>query len=180
MGQAEMARYTWPMLVRTSSRNERGGNYGWVIREGFHCFDPFNPRNPPADCSDTGLHGEPLIDPIVEYAHPGTGFDPEIGVTVIGGYVYRGHSSPSLGGDYIFGDFTETFFPARGILLYIEDPAGDSPEIQRFQIGYEDRDYGLYLKGFGEDEDGEIYACGSTVLAPAGSGGLCQRIVALN
>jgi glucose/arabinose dehydrogenase len=159
---------------------ERGGNYGWVIREGFHCFDPFNPRNPPADCSDVGPHGEPLIDPIVEYSHPGSGFDPEIGVTVIGGYVYRGHASTSLIGDYIFGDFTETFFPASGILLYIEEPAGDSPQIRRFQIGYDDRDYGLYLKGFGEDEAGEVYACGSSVLAPAGTGGICHRIVALN
>jgi glucose/arabinose dehydrogenase len=159
---------------------ERGGNYGWVIREGFHCFDPFNPRNPPAECSDTGPHGEPLLDPIVEYSHPGSGFEPEIGVTVIGGFVYRGHQSPSLSGDYIFGDFTEGFFPPAGILLYIEDPAGEAPEIQRFQIGLDDRPYGLYLKGFGEGEDGEIYACGSTVLAPTGTGGVCERIIALN
>jgi glucose/arabinose dehydrogenase len=159
---------------------ERGGNYGWVIKEGFHCFDPFNPTSPPGDCSDTGPHGEPLLDPIVEYAHPGTGFTPELGITVIGGYVYRGTESPSLSGKYIFGDFTQAFFPASGLLLYIEDPAGAAPEIQKFQIGLDDRPYGLYLKGFGEDEAGEIYACGSTILAPIGEGGTCERIVALD
>ncbi len=159
---------------------ERGGNYGWVIREGFHCFDPFNPTNPPVDCSDTGPHGEPLIDPIVEYTRPGTGFSPEIGITVIGGYVYRGDQSPSLSGDYIFGDFTQAFFPPSGLLLFVEDPSGENPVIEQFQIGLDDRPYSLYLKGFGEDEAGEIYACGSTALAPFGNTGVCERIVTVN
>ncbi|MGD8395166.1 MAG: PQQ-dependent sugar dehydrogenase, partial [Candidatus Eiseniibacteriota bacterium] len=43
---------------------ELGGNYGWVIREGFSCFDPFNPEMPPMDCPEVGPHGEPLLDPI--------------------------------------------------------------------------------------------------------------------
>jgi glucose/arabinose dehydrogenase len=159
---------------------EKGGNYGWVIKEGFHCFDPFNPTSPPATCSDTGPIGEPLIDPIVEYTHPGTGFGFEGGVTVIGGYVYRGSASPSLDGIYIFGDFTRTFFPADGQLYYLEDPAGAAPDIRTFQIGLDDRTYGLYLKGFGEDESGEVFACGSSALAPFGNSGICQRIVAVD
>ncbi len=156
---------------------ERGGNYGWVIREGFHCFDPFNPTSPPDDCSNTGPNGEPLIDPIVEYSHPGSGFDPEGGITVIGGFVYRGKQSPSLRGKYVFGDFAQAFFVPSGSLFFLEDPSGEDPEIQQFQIGLDDRDYGLFLKGFGEGEDGEIYACGSTALAPFGTTGVCERIV---
>ena len=74
---------------------ELGGNYGWVLKEGFHCFDPFNPVDPPAMCPGVGLMGEPLLDPIVEYSHPGSGFDPEGGITVIGGFVYRGSVSPA-------------------------------------------------------------------------------------
>lgn len=159
---------------------ERGGNYGWVIREGLHCFDPFNPTSPPADCSDTGPHGEPLLDPIVEYSRPGTGFTPEIGITVIGGFVYRGQNSPGLYGDYLFGDFTRSFFPPSGSLLYLEDPAGLSPVIERFQIGLDDRAYGLYLKGFGEDEAGDVYACGSAATGPSGDTGVCARIVAVD
>ena len=156
---------------------ERGGNYGWVIREGFHCFDPFNPTTPPGACSDAGPFGEPLLDPIAEYSHPGSGFSPEIGITVIGGFVYRGSASPSLVGTYVFGDFAQAFFNPSGTLLYLDDPSGSSPTIEQFQIGTDDRDYGLFLKGFGEDEDGEVYACGSTALAPVGTTGVCQRIV---
>lgn len=159
---------------------ERGGNYGWVIREGLHCFDPFNPTSPPADCSNTGPQGEPLIDPIAEYAHPGSGFTPEGGITVIGGFVYRGADSPSLVGNYIFGDFAQAFFLPSGTLFFIEDPAGEAPAIQQFQIGLDDRPYGLFLKGFGEGEDGEVYACGSTALAPTGNTGVCERIIALD
>ena len=156
---------------------ERGGNYGWVIREGFHCFDPFNPTTPPTACSDIGPFGEPLLDPIVEYSHPGSGFSPEIGITVIGGFVYRGSASPSLVGKYLFGDFSLQFFTPSGTLLFLDDPSGPGPTIEQFQIGLDDRDYGLFLKGFGEDEDGEVYACGSTALAPVGTTGVCQRIV---
>ena len=156
---------------------ERGGNYGWVIREGLHCFDPFDPTNPPATCRDTGPSGEPLLDPIFEYAHPGTGFTPEGGITVIGGFVYRGSESPSLEGKYIFGDFAQEFVVPSGSLFFLADPTGADPGFEQFQIGLEDRPYGLFLKGFGEDEAGEVYACGSTALAPTGNTGVCQRIV---
>ena len=156
---------------------EKGGNYGWVIREGFHCFDPFNPLDPPADCSETGPQGEPLIDPIVEYSHPGSGFSPEGGITVIGGFVYRGARSPGLTGKYFFGDFAQEFFAPSGTLFFL-DPSG-VPEIKKLQIGPGDDPYGLFLKGFGEDEDGELYVVGSIALAPVGNTGVVQRIVEL-
>ena len=93
---------------------------------------------------------EPLVDPIVEYAHLGSGFTPEGGITVIGGFVYRGADSPSLLGKYIFGDFAQAFNDPSGTLFFIADPTGENPEIQKFQIGLDDRPYGLFLKGFGE------------------------------
>ena len=156
-----------------------GGNYGWVIREGSHCFDPFNPTNPPSDCPDTGPLGEPLIDPIVDYSHPGSGFDPEGGITVIGGFVYRGSRSPGLVGKYVFGDFAQQFVVPSGSLFFLIEPVPGEFEIRQFQIGPDDVPYGLFLKGFGEDEDGEVYACGSIALAPFGDTGVVQRIVTL-
>lgn len=151
----------------------KGGNYGWVIKEGFHCFDPFNPDVPPDDCPDVGPSGEPLIDPIVEYPQAVGG------LSVIGGYVYRGTSSPILQGHYVFGDFSTAFAQPEGNLYYLIEPSPGSFEMRRFRIGLEDRPFGLFLKGIGEDEAGEVYACGSTVLAPTGSTGVVQRIVAI-
>ena len=150
---------------------ERGGNYGWVIKEGFSCFDPFNPLDPPVSCPDTGPFGEPLIDPIVDYSHD------EGGISVIGGFVYRGATSPSLRGSYVFGDFSTTFFVPSGRLYFLVETMPSDFEIREFQIEADDQPYGLFLKGFGEDESGELYACGSTALAPVGNTGVVERIV---
>lgn len=144
-----------------------GGNYGWVIREGFHCFDPFNPTNPPVSCPTTGALGEPLLDPLSEYPHS-TG-----GLAVVGGYVYRGTENPDLVGQYIYGDFSADFGPTGR--LYYFDPLA-SPPIDRQILQLPDNmPLGKVLKGFGEDEDGEIYVCVSDNLGPsavvAGPGG---------
>ena len=67
-------------------RVERGGNYGWNVREGTHCYR--------ADgCRTAGL-----TDPVVEYGH-------DAGCSVTGGYVYRGETIPALRGVYLYGDF---------------------------------------------------------------------------
>ena len=65
----------------------KGGNYGWNIMEGLHCFQP------PNGCSMNGLEL-----PIAEYDH-------NEGGSVTGGHVYRGSSMNDLRGRYIFGDF---------------------------------------------------------------------------
>ncbi len=63
-----------------------GGNYGWNVREGAHCYDS-------ASCSTEGL-----VDPIAEYGR-------DEGYSVTGGYVYRGSALPALDGRYVYGDF---------------------------------------------------------------------------
>ncbi len=150
---------------------EKGGNYGWVIREGAHCFDPFNPRTPPEVCSSTGPLGEPFIEPIADYSHA------DGGISVIGGYVYRGARSPGLAGKYLFGDFSNAFGSPGGRLYYLDGPAAPGVTIREFVNGAEDAPYGRFLKGFGEDEDREVYAMGSTALAPTGNTGVVQRLV---
>jgi len=66
---------------------QRGGNFGWNVMEGMHCF------NPPTGCNTTGL-----VLPIAEYDH-------SEGDAVMGGYVYKGSAIPNLPGAYIFSDF---------------------------------------------------------------------------
>ena len=63
-----------------------GGNYGWNLMEGAHCFAD-------RDCSGIGL-----VPPVAEYGRAD-------GCSVTGGYVYRGLQLPSLDGAYVYGDF---------------------------------------------------------------------------
>ena len=66
---------------------QRGGNYGWHIMEGLHCYQP------PQGCNNNGLQM-----PIAEYGH-------DEGQSITGGYVYRGSAIPGLAGAYVFGDY---------------------------------------------------------------------------
>ncbi len=121
----------------------RGGNYGWVIKEGTTCFDPFNPSVPPPTCNTVGL-----IDPIAEYGRTD-------GIAVIGGFVYRGDDIPEMNGLYVFGDWSLTFGQPQGNLYYI-DPAFPSV-IREFRISENNVPLGRYLLGVGRGDDGEIY-----------------------
>ena len=63
-----------------------GGNYGWRCYEGNHSYDI-------SKCSDTNY-----IFPIWEYPH-------SEGISITGGYVYRGPNLPQLSGKYIYADY---------------------------------------------------------------------------
>jgi len=132
----------------------RGGNYGWVIREGFACFDPFSPGNPPATCDEIGPSGEPLIDPVMAYDH-------SVGVAVIGGFVYRGSNYSQLAGKYVFGDFG-LGFPARSGRLFVADIDGPKAFNRRaLEIAANGVPFTGALLGIGEDESGELYVLAS-------------------
>ena len=91
----------------------RGGNYGWNIKEGRHCFNPGNPDVSPETCPSTDQFGDVLIDPVIEYANvrnPLTG----LGTAVIGGFMYRGFELEGYFGRYIFGDFSTSLVVPRG------------------------------------------------------------------
>jgi uncharacterized repeat protein (TIGR03806 family) len=110
-------------------RVELGGNYGWKIKEGTHCYgqDP---------CVVPGL-----IDPIVEYQHP-NGNGP---ASVTGGYVYRGPGVPSLVGTYLYAD------EVSGELFAIVYDAMGKPQHTKLL------DLGGNPSTFGEGNDGEVY-----------------------
>ncbi len=116
-----------------------GGNYGWRIMEGFHCF------NPETGCDTTGL-----ILPVHEYAH-----DEQGGFSITGGFVYRGTEIPSLYGMYIYGDYvskkiwalkTENGKKTENLLLVNEAPDfvtsfGTDTANQLYIIGYNGKIY---------------------------------------
>jgi|FLYN01.1.fsa_nt_gi predicted lipoprotein with Yx(FWY)xxD motif len=148
-----------------------GGNYGWNIKEGTHCFDPENPEQPPADCPDTAPNGAPLVDPIIEYDH-------RYGVVVVGGGVYRGEAIPDLNGYYIFGSYALSQTADTG-LLFAAQPSDDGGlwDFQELQIaGSEAGHLGARVLSFGMDDAGEMYVLTTENSAPAGDTGKVWRL----
>lgn len=110
----------------------RGGNYGWRLMEGQHCFLP------QTDCEVPGLRL-----PILEYGH-------EAGrCSITGGYVYRGLSEPGLKGLYVYGDY------CSGEIFGLQVEAEARPsQRQNPQVLLRS---GFRISSFGEDEAGEVY-----------------------
>lgn len=73
----------------------RGGNYGWNVMEGSHCYGA-------SSCDRTGL-----VLPVYEYDH-------SLGCSVTGGFVYRGTRIAALAGAYVYSDYcTGTIWALR-------------------------------------------------------------------
>jgi glucose/arabinose dehydrogenase len=107
----------------------RGGDYGWNIREGTHCFDPANNAAPSGNCPTTGYRGESLIGPIVELGH-------DIGNTIVGGAVYRGSLLSGWQGDYVYGTWSQGFSgTGDGRLLVSMPPSGFDPRMLPLDAG---------------------------------------------
>ncbi len=80
------------------NRGVAGGNYGWRVMEGTHCYDA-------RTCDASGF-----VAPVAEYGH-------DLGASVTGGVVYRGPSIPAIDGKYLYADFASGRFwvvPAQG------------------------------------------------------------------
>jgi glucose/arabinose dehydrogenase len=154
----------------------RGGNYGWNVREGTHCFDAENNTVEPASCPRAEPDGTPLRDPVIEYANSAQAGG--IGVTVIGGNVYRGNRIKSLRGMYVFGDFSRGFSPPDGTLLAARPQRRGLWPIRELRIASSANGrLNDYILGFGIDDRGEVYVGGKDVLGPTGNTGKVYRLV---
>jgi glucose/arabinose dehydrogenase len=108
---------------------ERGGNYGWNLREGRH---KFGPRGSEARAD--------LIDPIYEYHH-------DVGKSITGGHVYRGKRVPELAGAYVYADYiTGKVYALRYDFSQKQVTANQPIEGNV-----------LPVFSFGEDESGDVY-----------------------
>jgi glucose/arabinose dehydrogenase len=106
---------------------DKGGNYGWNFREGEACYQPAK-----------GCPSDGLTAPVFVYGH-------DIGVSVTGGYVYRGQLVPGLIGWYLYADYaTGTVWGLR-----LKDGGGVEHETL-LQTGKQ-------VTSFGVDVTGELY-----------------------
>ncbi len=144
----------------------KGGNYGWNVREGTHCFDAEAAEYFPFNCPDQGKFGEPLIDPIIEYDHVK-------GVVVVGGALYRGGEAPGLAGSYIFADWS-------GILFAATPPPKPTAmwDRQVLQVKLQNGEkFNGYILSFGQDADHNLYILTSDNSGPRGNTGKVWKVV---
>jgi glucose/arabinose dehydrogenase len=107
-------------------------NYGWDVYEGFAGHEDKQP-NPAGH----------LVQPVHAYPHSD-------GISITGGFVYRGTKIPSLKGRYLFGDY------GSGTVWSLA-PNGSSKatDVRRETTVPQ-------LSSFGEDASGELYATSLT------------------
>lgn len=148
---------------------EAGGNYGWRVKEGTHCFDYMAPNRHPDSCDDDGM-----IDPIIEYNNCNVTRDCK-GLSVTGGYIYRG-AAADWDGLYFFGDWSRTFAPRAGA-LYVGRQNGDGWEMLDVEVTNMP-DFESYVLAFGQDGDGEVYVLTSDSTGPVGRLDTIYRIAA--
>jgi glucose/arabinose dehydrogenase len=159
----------------------KGGNFGWNVKEGTHCFSTDNPDESPPECPDTvgASHpraGDPLIDPVIEYANhhqPGG-----LGATVIGGHVYRGRALPQFSGRYVFGDWSREFEEPDGSVFVAMPRKKGLWHMEQLRIATSPTGrVGHYVLGFGQDLAGEMYVLTTDQTGPAGMTGKVYRLV---
>src|SRR5918992_634246 len=159
----------------------KGGNFGWNVKEGTHCFSTDNPDESPPECPDVvgsghPRAGDPLIDPVIEYVNhhqPGG-----LGATVIGGHVYRGQALAEFSGRYIFGDWNREFEEPDGSVFVATPRKKGLWHMEQFRIATSPTGrVGHYVLGFGQDLAGEMYLLTTDQTGPAGATGKVYRLV---
>jgi glucose/arabinose dehydrogenase len=138
-----------------------GKNYGWNKREGSYVFDPNSGAIGPDLTPDTSL-----TEPIAQYSHTD-------GSAVIGGFIYRGALLPALSGKYIFGDLASG---SGGRLFYADLTNG---VIQELRLGLPEAPLGYFIKGFGQDTNGEVYVLVDSSEGPSGAGAKVLKIATI-
>ncbi|MEE2680871.1 MAG: PQQ-dependent sugar dehydrogenase [Planctomycetota bacterium] len=138
----------------------RGGNYGWNLREGAHDFRrprrAWPGRERVDDVEEVGDGG--LIDPVAEYDH-------RAGLSVTGGFVYRGSEYPALVGVYLYADY------AFGTVWGIRK---DGEVVSDSQVLL--KKPGSLLSSFGQANDGTLFVT-SFEQSEQGPGALWKVVV---
>lgn len=110
----------------------RGGNYGWNVVEGSLCFEPRK------DCRP-----ERFTAPLVTYGR-------REGISVTGGFVYRGNNIPAIDGLYVYGDF------GSGTIWALRPDAARTKAVSNAVL----LRTSVAISAFGEEPDGELLVVG--------------------
>jgi hypothetical protein len=168
-----------------------GGNYGWRNKEGTFLVN-FSQPDPLRGNTITGSigvnspegPGSLISDPIkgtLGYLQ----YDHQDGISITGGFVYRGSEIPELVGKYVFGDLAIRTGPRiDGRLFYANLETGIINEFLLPQFANGFLPNGEILYGFGQDFNGELYALTQASGVPSGGlngvmGGTVYRISAV-
>lgn len=124
---ADVGQGAWEEVSWEPAGSRGGANYGWRIVEGPDCNAFYG-----SSCDKARF-----VAPVAAYGR-------SEGVSVTGGYVYRGTRSQGLSGSYLFGDF------GSGRIWSLRNTGG---RWQRELL----LDTAAGISSFGEDEAGEVY-----------------------
>ncbi len=128
-----------------------GENYGWSAFEATHPYLE--------DETVRGVH----TPPVLEYGH-------DVGLSITGGYVYRGQNLPELDGLYFYGDYVNGIVWVAARDRSLKDQSAEAastgngtPEAEATPMPPGTwqtevfMDTSFVISSFGEDEQGELY-----------------------
>lgn len=148
----------------------KGANLGWRVMEASHCFDYMNPNEHPASCEQAGL-----TMPVMEYKNCTAIPNDCMGISVTGGYVYRGPHK-AWDGKYIFGDWSKSFSEMDGQIFVGTKGADGKWSMEKATVT--NMEGGLpYMLAFAQDAAGEVYALTSISTGPVGGHDKIYKIV---
>lgn len=138
---ADVGQNAWEEIDYIPFGTAGGQNFGWRCMEGNHCTGMTG-----CTCSLNCPGGSGLVCPIQEYGHA-------FGVSITGGYVYRGCAIPDLKGVYFYADFQSSriwSFRYNGVSISsFEERTAELDPPGALAINS--------IASFGEDAFGEIY-----------------------
>ena len=153
----------------------RRGNYGWNVKEGTSCFNARAANHPLESCPDVDpTTGEPLRDPVIQFANLKNPDFPGLSLTVVGGNVYRGSRVPELVGRYVFGGATASLTALDGRVFVATPTSGGLWPMQ--EIVFDGQRLRRFVLGFGQDLAGEVYVDTRETAAAVGTTGKVWRI----
>lgn len=155
----------------------KGGNYGWNVKEGTHCFDTDDDLMERSACPSVDTAGKPLLDPVIEIVNAANPNGGGVGIAIIGGFVYRGSALPALQGKYIFGMLSQTG-KADGQVFSATPAASGTWPWSKLALRSFTPNLKTYLKSFGQDQHGEVYLLTSDFEGPQGASGKVYKLVA--